>query len=250
MIKKEKLFDYSLLSKAINVFKKFTLKSLENQTNKNFEIILKIHNEISENSKAILELKSIKSSIKINILRKNETDNFIDNNAKEIDFLITTRIDHDDLIYYNAVNDVQKKCNYNIPLYYNGYIKGITMINNDYKNCFKFYPTYGNYRGTHSAFQSLVVNKKKVSKNLNIYSLGPHSDQIDRFKSLFNGFEFDKSFFNVNKDEDTYIYVKHDFNHSTFKNPKLREKWHRTNIKVNYNKEWFIERFGNFIDED
>ena len=52
----------------------------------------------------------------------------------------------------------------------------------------------------------------------------------------------------INNLEDAYIYVKHDFNHSSLVNPGFNENWHRTNIKVDKSKEWFIERFGNFID--
>jgi len=248
MTKKEKLFDYNLLHNGVNNFKNFTLKSLENQNNKNFEIIIMIHNEISYDHKAILELKSIKSSIKINVIHMNETDNFINDHTENIDFLITTRIDHDDLIYNDAVNYVQNKCNNNIPLYYNGYINGITMVKYNYNDCYKFYGKYDN-KGSISAFQSLIVNKKKFNDYLNIYTLGPHHRQLDKFVELYKGFSYNETYFNINKLEDSFIYVKHDFNHSSYRNPKLKEKWHRTDIKLNNTKEWFMERFGNFIDD-
>jgi len=70
-----------------------------------------IHNKIPEDNKAIIELKSIISSIKINIVRFKDTENFINNNVKDANFLITTRIDHDDMIYNNAVFEIQNKCN-------------------------------------------------------------------------------------------------------------------------------------------
>jgi len=47
--------------------------------------------------------------------------------------IIIIRIDHDDLINNDAVKDIQNKCNINMQLYYNGYIYGITMINEDIK---------------------------------------------------------------------------------------------------------------------
>ena len=49
MMDKEKLFDTSLLLNGVKVFKQYLLKSLENQNNKNFEIILMIHDEININ---------------------------------------------------------------------------------------------------------------------------------------------------------------------------------------------------------
>ena len=127
MMRKEKLFDQDLLDKGINIFKQYTLKSLENQSNKNFEIIMMIHNEIDLNHKSIQQLYKIKSDIKINVLRKNEINSFIENNFINIKYLITTRIDHDDLIYNGAVEEIQSKCNENIPLFYNGYDRLITM---------------------------------------------------------------------------------------------------------------------------
>ena len=52
--------------------------------------------------------------MKINILRKKEINSFIENNLINIKYLITTRIVHDDLIYNEAVEEIQSKCNENI----------------------------------------------------------------------------------------------------------------------------------------
>lgn len=246
MMENEKLFDYNLLHDGVNVFKHYTLKSLENQTNKNFEILFMIHNDISDDHAAIVELKSIKSNININVVHYKDVNEFINKNDNKYDFLITTRIDHDDLIYSDAVKEIQNKCNINIPLYYNGYVNGITMINNNFNDCYKFYPKYN--KGSISIFQSLIVNKKIFNKNLNIYSLGQHNKQLDTFIDLYKNYKYNESYFNINNLEDAYIYVKHDFNHSSLVNPGFNENWHRTNIKVDKSKEWFIERFGNFID--
>ena len=40
------------------------------------------------------------------------------------DVLITTRIDYDDVIYYDAVNDVRKVININKPIFIHGFNKG------------------------------------------------------------------------------------------------------------------------------
>ncbi len=80
MMKKEKLFDQDLLDKGVEIFNQYTLKSFENQSNKNFEIIMMIHNEIDLNHKSIKKLYNIKSDIKINILRQKEINSFIENN--------------------------------------------------------------------------------------------------------------------------------------------------------------------------
>lgn len=244
----KKLFDNENLLNAAKIFEKYTLKSLENQTNKNFEIILMIHNEISYEHISISYLNSIKSNIKINIIRYNDINNFIVNSLKNEKYLITTRMDHDDLIYNYAVEEIQNKCNDNIDCYYNGYDKVITMINNDYENAYKFYPNYNN--GSIGIFQSLIINRDKINKVITISHLGNHTQQKENFKNIFinNNLVYKDEFFNINHLEDSCIYIKHNFNISVMIHPDLNKKWHRSNIKINQSKEWFINRFGNFID--
>ena len=248
MMPKNKLFDENLLNKGIDIFTKFTLKSLENQSNKNFEIIIIIHNEINSNHPSIKKLLKLKTILKLKILKLKELQSYINNNSKNINYLITTRIDHDDLIYKDAVEEIQNKCNKNIPLYYNGYNKLITMIGNDIKNCYKFYPNYKGL-GSISIFQSLIVNKIKINKLYNIYDLGNHANQKMKFIDIYkkNNLEYKEIFFNINHIEDCCIYIKHKFNHSTWQKKKLDKNWHRTKKKIKKKKKWFVERFGNFI---
>lgn len=248
MMPKKKLFDKNLLDNGIDVFNNFTLKSLENQSNKNFEIILIINNEININHPSIKKLLKIKTILNLKILKNKEMKSYIYNNSKNFDYLITTRIDHDDLIYKDAVEEIQNKCNKNIPLYYNGYDKLITMIGNDIKNCYKFYPDYHGW-GSMSIFQSLIVNKIKINKSYNIYDLGNHTKNKIKFINLYkeNNLEYKEIYFNINHMEDSCIYIKHNFNHSELSNKNIDTNWHRTTIKIKKNKKWFIERFGKFI---
>lgn len=245
----EKLFNNENLLNAAKTFEKYTLKSLENQTNKNFEIILMIHNEISQEHISISYLSNIKSDIKMHLVRFKDINGFIKDNLSNEKYLITTRIDHDDLIYNMAVEEIQAKCTDDIDCYYNGYDKVITMINSDYKNACKFYPDYkGN--GSISIFQSLIINRDKINETITIYDLGSHTSQKEKFKEIFgvNNLMYNEKYFNVSHLEDSGIYIKHDFNISVLKNPGFKKKWHRSNIQINQPKEWFIKRFGEFID--
>ena len=246
MMPKNKLFDEKLLNNGINVFNNYTLKSLENQSNKNFEIIIIIHNEINLNNSSIKKLLKIKTNLNLKVLKLKEIKSYININSKNFDFLITTRIDHDDLIYKDAVEEIQNKCNKNIPLYYNGYDKLITMIGNDIENCYKFYPNYYGL-GSIGIFQSLIVNKNKINKSYNIFDLGIHSKLKIKFIDIYkkNNLEYKEIYFNINHIEDSSIYIKHKFNHSELSNKS--KNWHKTNIKIKKSKKWFRERFGNFI---
>ena len=130
-----------------------------------------------------------------------------------------------------------------------GYDKLITMISDNYFDTYKFYPNY-NGVGAMSTFQSIIVNLKFI-KNMKYYCYGlGHLNNKDKFMKWFtdNNFEFKEEYYNVNHLEDSAIYIKHNFNVSSHEHNILNQKWHRTNIKVDKPKEWFIERFGNFID--
>ena len=248
-LNKEQLFNQEFLDRNIKIFEKYLLKSLENQTNKNFEIIIMIHNEIDEYHPSILRLKQIQSSIKLNIIRFNEIIDFLTNNINNYNYIITTKIDHDDLVYNGAVEEIQNKCNDSTPFYWMGYDKLITMISDNYFDTYKFYPNY-NGVGAMSTFQSIIVNLKFI-KNMKYYCYGlGHLNNKDKFMKWFtdNNFEFKEEYYNVNHLEDSAIYIKHNFNVSSHEHNILNQKWHRTNIKVDKPKEWFIERFGNFID--
>lgn len=118
-------------------------------------------------------------------------------------------------------------------------------------NTYKFYPEYhGN--GSISIFQSLIVNLEKINKVYNIYGLGNHTKQKQKFQNLYKDFNFKykEEYFNINHMEDCCcIYIKHLFNHSSYSNGALNKKWHRINIKIKENKKWFINRFDNFLGD-
>lgn len=249
LIERDVLFNEGFLNEQIDVFEMYALKSLESQTNKNFSVLLLIHDEIDENNAAIQRLKNIKSVIGINVIRMNEYRDFLGSHCMDCDFMITTRTDHDDLIYNGAVQEVHNMCNYNIPFMFNGYDRLITMVGNDFSDCRKFYPDYKGI-GAINIFQSCILNRR-FSKELkyNILSLSHVKGKLNIMQWYSdNGYMFDDSYYNVNHLEDSSVYIKHKFNISSKKHTLFNVKWHRSDIRVDMPKEWFVERFGNFID--
>ncbi|WQJ53289.1 MAG: hypothetical protein [Wendovervirus sonii] len=246
MLDKNILFSNDLLMPAINIFKNYTLKSLENQTNTNFEIILAIHNDIDIKNEAIISLYNIDSSIKINIMKLRDIQQFIINNTKNCEYLITTRLDHDDLIQNNANEAVIQSLynNANIPVFTHAFTSGGTIINNDFNNVYEFNPTY-NGKGCIGLFYSLIIKKDIISKLKiqNILELGNHTLIYDKLKELcINANILYKNI--ENSEYCSWLYVKHDFNHSTYINENLNKNWHRSNNKINNSLEYFYERFG------
>ena len=103
------------------------------------------------------EIKVIKTYIKNNI---KSIEKFYKIKSRGYDVLITTRIDYDDRIYYDAVNDVRKVIDVNKPMMLYGYDKGAHYYEIDNKY-YEFNMTYGN-KGFMSIFVSLIIilNKK------------------------------------------------------------------------------------------
>lgn len=242
MLSKDIIFNEDFLRTQFNIFKQYCLTSLENQTCSNFEIILIIHNDI--NLDKLNFLQNIKSSLKIHIIRYKDVINFLNNHLNN-DFFITSRIDHDDIVYKDCIKDIQNLTDYDIPLQFIGFNNGLTMIDNDFENAYLFSPRY-DYNGAISIMQTLIVNKILINDNLNIFQVGPHTNTKTHFKDLYNkyNFIFDESYFKLNTFKDyAWIYIQHDANHSML--TTNINKWHRSNIKVNKSKKWFIENFGN-----
>ena len=86
--------------------------------------------------------------------------------------MITTRIDYDDRIYYDAVNDVRKAVDIKKPIILYGYNKGFFY----YEKNNKYYEFNRNdtTNGLMSVFSSLIIVLNKVNKTFDIYELGTH----------------------------------------------------------------------------
>lgn len=245
MMDKNKLFDDEILSNGVDIFKHFCLPSLENQTNKNFETILMIHDDIDWNNPSIEKLCSlaVNSSISLIVAKYSAVHQILLRSFTHCNYFITSRIDHDDMIYNNAVEDAQSLINPKIPYIYNGYLNGITMKNDEYNDAHIFNADYHG-EGSISIFQSLIINRTLSKNCINIYELGSHTQGKTAFKKLYEGLEYKDSYFNLNTIENAYVYCQHDFNHSSFVHNALIENWHRSDVLVNKNYEYFKTRFG------
>ena len=58
------------------------------------------------------------------IIYQKDFKNYVGNITKGFDIFISTRIDYDDRIYYDAVNDVRKAINFSKPMILYGYNRG------------------------------------------------------------------------------------------------------------------------------
>ena len=133
----------------------------------------------------VKSLINFNNSFESKIIYQKDIKNYMKNITKGFDVLITTRIDYDDMIYYDAVNDVRKAVNINKPLLLYGYNRGIMHFESEHKSC-DFYFPYGNV-GVWSIFTSLIIILNKVNDTYIVYDLGVHTQIrktiLEKYKS-------------------------------------------------------------------
>ena len=166
----KKIYTPKYIKNGIRVMRKYLLPSLEFQSCKDFIWMLKIGNKANINYlKALLHFKR---SFKIVIIYDKDHRNYIRNITKNADVLITTRIDYDDRIYYDAVNDVRKAVNKSKPMFLYGYTRGFIYYE-DFDLYFAYFNKFKN-KGASSIFESLIIFMNKVNDSYTINDLGEH----------------------------------------------------------------------------
>ena len=167
----KKMYQKDYILNGFRVLKQYLFPSLENQSCKNFIWILVLGNKANITYvKSALNLN--KNSFQSEVIYEKEIKNYVKKISSGFDVLITTRIDYDDRIYYDAVNDVRKAVNINRPMTLYGYNRGVYYFEFERKY-YDFYCNYGN-KGAHSVFLSLILVLNKVNDSYTIYDLKNH----------------------------------------------------------------------------
>jgi hypothetical protein len=217
------LLNPEVINYRMQLMIKYLYTSLNNQSNLNFTHVILIHDELPD--EYIKKLYNIPTKFDKIIIKKNELSNIIKPLYDECDFLITSRIDDDDMIYFNAVDDVQKIINENTTIKIYGYQNGCTMIDGS-NELYSFKKTTNS--GMIAILLSLIINTKKVNP-LTIYGLGNHTKIKNKILENYSKFGIDKlptDFWHPNLTiNPAWIYVRHKKSDSG--------GGHRTKIKMN-----------------
>ena len=147
------IYKKNYILNGIRVLKKYLIPSLEKQSCKKFVWILLLGDKA--NKMFIKSLLGINNLFASDLVYQRELKIYIKNKSIGYDVFVTTRIDYDDRIYYNAVNDVRKVIDLKKPMMLYGYNKGAHYYEADNKY-YEFYKTYSN-NGCMSVFVSLII---------------------------------------------------------------------------------------------
>lgn len=225
-MKLENILEDNIIEYRLNLLQKYSLKSLENQTNHNFSVIILINKKLKEKyRKAILNNKY---PFEVKLLEtKTPNDVDISKFKDDYNFIITSRLDDDDMIYKNAIKDIHNSIEENTVFKVFGFKNGVTKIINQ-KGFYEFKPSYGN-NGMLAILKTLIVNCKICKRVPNIYTLGDHTktkENINKnYKSLFNIDEMPNDYWHFDTHTNpAWIYTRHNLNDSKGR--------HRTDIEV------------------
>ena len=217
----EKIIDVKYLTKRLKLFKNNCYKSLRNQSNKNFKHIVLVNNLIPDVIYKELE------KLEVVIVKEHEYQNGLNNylydnfDFSKCKYMITTRIDDDDMLFKNAINDIQNSFDDNLIVKFFGFRNGVTM---DKRNrCMVFDSNYSN-NGMIALGLSLIVNFKKLGYvNFNIHC-GDHSKVRKKFLNKYNKnncLNMSESYLNSTMfwecrkyDKPCFIYYRHIESHS------------------------------------
>lgn len=208
---------------GIRVMKKYLFPSLENQSCKQFKWILLLGDKA--NKTYIESLFKFNFSFEYIIIYRKFLKEYLRNMTKGFDILITTNIDYDDIIYYDAVNDVRKAININKPMILYGYNRGVYYFEKDNKY-YEFYSTYGN-KGAINIFDSLITVLNKVNDTYTIYDLGSHTKMRSNLLKFYKSFGIHSLLYEpaiFDSGDPKFVYVRQKFSHSyNYSKQKVKE---------------------------
>ena len=203
--------------------KKYLLNSLENQSCKNFTWILMLGNKA--NITYVTSLINFNNSFEKKVIYKKDIKNYMRKVTKGYDVLIQTRIDYDDIIYYDAVNDVRKAINIHKPMLLYGYNRGLYYFELNGKFAL-FYSSYKN-RGSMSIFSSLITVLNKVNDIYIIFDIGPHSrirqKLLEKYKSYgIKKLNYEPAIFDSG--DPKFVYVRQKYSGSYIENGQIKKE--------------------------
>ena len=257
----------SYLNSRIQVFKTFCANCLENQTNQNFHWLI-LHDESLE-EKYLIQLKNITKNIKyayfcpynheegcnsfiymqnnystktngLNLTLNSDVNNWQEDldKVKDIDYIITTRLDDDDSLSSNAIDIIQNEL-FNmdqLPLKYVAFDKGLKWFPNNVNQKGVFYINQINtdnrlYYYPIAIGLSMIINLKKIKNYQTIYhydhSLIPRNIQkIIKENTDEKEIDIHLLIRRINFDLFNWIYVRHKnamFEYSKIKSEKDKE---------------------------
>lgn len=213
------IYDVIFLTKQLLLAKHNALPSLENQTNKNFELVFMVNPKFFGNPKYDFVFSALQcaTTLPVKFIKPNEQARLIKDAYETNDFVISSRMDFDDFIFKDGVADTQNKVKECDSILSYGYCKGYKCFDRELYNCLLLYKKVGH----HSILGSMIL-KSTFAKKLpfiGVYSFN-HTKVKIGIKGFLekNGLEFSENMFQQNISTSAFIYFRGDFSHCELAN--------------------------------
>ena len=220
----ENILSNDVIGQHLDLVSRNLIPSLNNQTNRDFEFILLVNPKLEQSQIEMIQDRISASGPKFvwkTMLHDQTFDNYISSLWDENDVVAVTRIDDDDFVYKNAVNDVQKLGNdMKDDMVVCGYSHGYMFVDKcpdkiaivDFQ-CIR--------HGYFSIFETFMYDTRRI-KYCN--QLNPYSMSHDLVKKILVEQGYNPRFvdFDVGDSKQYVVYFRHDGSQmSAYKNSTL-----------------------------
>ena len=185
--------------------------SLNNQTNKNFELVFIMHPWFikSPNYEFVLSGLKVGTTVPVTFVTFDTLLPLVEKAFEEYEYVIQTRMDFDDFVYKDAVADAQSKVDTCDSVLSYGYCKGYSYLDGDLLPYYNLCSEVGH----HSVFQSLIL-KSSFAKEIGSFTVfyGAHNKIKDALQKRLeqNNFEYSDNMFQQDTTTNAFIYYRHE----------------------------------------
>lgn len=199
------------------------LRSLENQTNKNFELVFYANPKFFDNPKYEFVFSTLRgyTTLTLTFVKPSDIHSLVKEAYNNYDFVIQTGMDFDDFAHRDVVADMQSKVTECKDILTYGYGKGYIYDKNE---LYTVLPTERSYVKSNDGYASCftVMLKSSYSKTLpcviKLYGI-THAKVITGLKEIFkkNSIEFPENVYQRNDSINGIIYFRHELSQEHLK---------------------------------
>lgn len=242
---KENIFSLEWKEIAFRMAAHHIIPTLENQTNQNFILVFLIGNQFDFVDVSMIY--SLSSKLKIQVCHIDKLNDLI--KSIDTDYLITSRLDYDDHVYNNCVEDIQNflKKEEGIKAQIFGLNQGVSIVDGESEAHLMYNYQWLYTDGCPAPMTTLILKKDICKEYFDIYKLGYHTEVVKNFLIVQKHYlleevaQYPNQIYTQKSGQDIdYIWIRHKHSASAICNNII----HTTNIKVDLSKQELKEKFG------
>lgn len=242
----ENIFSSEWKEMSFTMASRHIIPTLENQTNQNFVLVFLVSRYATPTD--VMRIRNLSDKLNIKVIY---LDKFNDAIKKiDTDYLITSRLDYDDHVYNNCVEDIQNfvKSKSELDAQLWGLDNGVSIIDGETDSYLMYeFPYIKKDEGLAAPMATLILKKTAIPFYFDIYKLGYHTELVLNILSTQRHYfskiiaETPKQIYTKHDSKNIdYIWIRHKYSASAI----VKNVYHTTNIKIDLSKQELKEKFG------